>query len=235
RQVGGGDQSKVPKLLIVDGQQRLTSLYAVLTGVPIFTKNFEEKRIRIAFKPADETFEVTGAVIEKDAEYIHDITELWQSSYKTRIRSFMARLADSRGGPLDDSEQDFLEERLDRVRDLRDFRFQVIELNASAHEEQVADIFVRINSKGEQLNQSDFILTLMSVRWGEGPSQLEALCGVAVDPAMSGPSPKTPFLDPGPAQLLRAGVGLAFRRGRLNHVYNILRGKDLETGDVDAA
>ena len=31
------------------------------------------------------------------------------------------------------------------------------------------------------------------------------------------------------------GVGLAFRRGRLRYVYNILRGKDLETGDVSAA
>ena len=36
--------------------------------------------------------------------------------------------------------------RLDRVRDLRDFRFQVIELNANAGEEEVAEIFVRTNS-----------------------------------------------------------------------------------------
>ena len=34
--------------------------------------------------------------------------------------------------------------------------------------------------------------------------------------------------------MLRASVGLAFRRGRLQHVYNILRGKDLETGNVSA-
>jgi len=41
RQVGGGDNEKVAKLLIVDGQQRLTSLYAVLTGKPVLTKTFE--------------------------------------------------------------------------------------------------------------------------------------------------------------------------------------------------
>lgn len=29
-------------------------------------------------------------------------------------------------------------------------------------------------------------------------------------------------------------MGLAFRRGRLSHVYNLLRGKDLETGEVSA-
>jgi hypothetical protein len=34
-----------------------------------------------------------------------------------------------------------------------------------------------------------------------------------------------------PDQLLRVSVGLGFRRARLQHVYSILRGKDLETGE----
>jgi hypothetical protein len=57
---------------------------------------------------------------------------------------------------------------------------------------------------------------------------------LTVDPKVTGASAKNPFLDPSPDQLLRAAVGLAFRRGRLQHVYNILRGKDLETGVVSA-
>jgi uncharacterized protein with ParB-like and HNH nuclease domain len=32
RQIGGRDNDRVPRLLVVDGQQRLTSLFAVLTG-----------------------------------------------------------------------------------------------------------------------------------------------------------------------------------------------------------
>ena len=68
---------QVPKLLIVDGQQRLTSLFAVLTGQRMLTKDFEERRIRIAFRPSDETFEVTDAAIERDPEFIPDITALW--------------------------------------------------------------------------------------------------------------------------------------------------------------
>ena len=55
-----------------------------------------------------------------------------------------------------------------------------------------------------------------------------------VQPSVGRPSPRNAFLDPRPDQVLRASVGLAFRRGRLQHVYNILRGKDLETGDVSA-
>jgi hypothetical protein len=234
RQVGGGDSQKVAKLLIVDGQQRLTSLFAVLTGRRVLNKAFEEKRIRVAFCPATETFEVTDAAIEKNPEFLPDITALWDDGYRPTVRSFIARLAESRGAELSVDEEDELEERIDRVYDLQNFRFQVVELNANADEEQVAEIFVRINSEGVKLNQADFILTLMSVHWEKGRRQLEEFCRAAVDPKITGPSPKNAFIEPSPDQLLRAGVGLAFRRGRLKHVYSILRGKDLETGDVSA-
>jgi len=51
-----------------------------------------------------------------------------------------------------------------------------LELSANISEEDVADVFVRINSKGTPLNQADFILTLMSVFWDEGRTQLERFC-----------------------------------------------------------
>lgn len=232
--VGGHERDKVAKLLIVDGQQRLTSLFAVLTGEAVLTQKFEEKHIRIAFRPTDETFEVSDAAIKKDPEFIPDITVLWGKGYKSRVRESMARLGSSRDQQLDHSMQDELEENIDRVRDLRDFRFQVIEINANADEEQVADIFVRANSQGVMLKQADFIMTLMSVHWEKGRLQLESFCRDAVDPKVKGPSPKNAFIEPSPDQLLRVGVGVAFRRGRLQHVYSILRGKDLRTGEVSA-
>ena len=164
--VDGGDRS--PQLLVVDGQQRLTALYSVITGQKVLTKSFEQRRIQIAFRPGDQAFEVADAAIVRDPEFIADITTLWAAGYKTTVRGFLQRLAEARGSDLDDAQQDVLEERIDRVRDLRDFRFQVVELGVAADEEQVAEIFVRINSEGVKLNQSDFILTLMSVHWEKG-------------------------------------------------------------------
>lgn len=234
RQVGGGSTDRVPKLLIVDGQQRLTALFAVITGREVVNKSFESRRIRIAFNPGAQTFDVTDAAIERSPEYIPDITKLWDGSYKSTVREFLQALDASREAKTTREEQDILEERIDRVRDLRDFRFQVIELNASADEEQVADVFVRINSEGVKLNQADFILTLMSVHWEEGRRLFEGFCRAAVDPAHKGASARNPYLDPSPDQLLRATVGLAFRRGRLQNVYSLLRGKDLDTGKVSA-
>ncbi len=232
RQVGGGESDTVARALIVDGQQRLTSLYAVLTGREVVTKTFAKRHITIAFRPADQTFEVADAATERDTEFISDITSLWRDGYKSTVRRFFEDLHASSDAELTHEEQDALEERIDRVRDLRDFRFQVIELSADADEEQVAEIFVRINSKGVQLNQADFILTLMSVHWEEGRRELESFCRSAVDPDFKGTSARNPYLNPSADQMLRAGVGLAFRRGRLQYVYNLLRGKDLESGKV---
>ena len=239
-QVGGGENEGVPRLLIVDGQQRLTSLFAVLTGRPVLTNRYQQNQIRIAFRPGDETFEVASAAIKRDPEYIADITVLWGDRYRSTVRDFLNQLGAHSGAERDEesewsAKQDILEDRIDRVRDLCNFRFQVLELNANADEEQVAQIFVRTNSKGVQLKQSDFVLTLMSVYQEKGRRQLEQFCRDAVDPAVTGPSPKNAFIRPDPDQLLRAGAGLAFKRGQLKHVYNLLRGKNLETGKVSAA
>jgi hypothetical protein len=232
RRIGTDVAERAPQLLIVDGQQRLTSLYAVLTGSAVLTDTYEHRRIRVAFCPEREEFAVTDVAVERDPEFVPDVTALWGSSFKNVVREFLRRLNDARSEPLTDEEQDALEERIDRVRDLRDFRFQVVELNSSADEEQVADIFVRINSEGVKLNQADFILTLMSVHWEKGRQELESFSRAAVDPTIAGSTPRNPYFDPAPDQMLRVAVGFGFRRARLQHVYNLLRGKDLATGEM---
>jgi hypothetical protein len=84
-----------------------------------------------------------------------------------------------------------------------------------------------------KLNQADFILTLMSVFWDEGRRELESFTRLSRIPpgAGDGPSPFNHFICPGPDQLLRVGIALAFFRGRLKSVYQILRGKDPETNE----
>lgn len=231
RPVGTASKQAAPRLLIVDGQQRLTSLFAVMKGATIVRKDYTEGRIRIAFRPSDAAFSVTDAPIERDPEYIPDISVLFNGATRSLIRDFLRRLEDHRGEELSDKEKDRLDDAIDRVKDLQSYPFKVIELDSEVEEEQVADVFVRINSEGVQLNQADFILTLMSVWWDEGRTALENFTRDARrSPADRGASPFNHFLRPSPDQLLRVGVGLAFRRGRLQHVYSILRGKDLETG-----
>lgn len=230
RQIGTETKQKVPRLLIVDGQQRLTSLYAVLKGEPVTREDYTEQRIFIAFRPADAKFEVTDAAIRKDPEFISDISQLWSGdvSRSRFVKDFIARLKTSRS--LSEDEEDTLNEVIDRLYDLHSYPFTALELSSTVDEEQVADVFVRINSKGVVLNQADFILTLMSVFWDEGRKALELFCRQARKPSAGEASPFNHFIEPDPDQLLRVSVVLGFRRARLQHVYSILRGKDLDTG-----
>ena len=229
RQIGIDSKQKVPRLLIVDGQQRLTSLYAVLKRRPVLRSDYTPQYIHIAFRPKDSKFEVADAAIRRDPEFIADISELWsgQVSHNRFVKNFISRLREHR--EVSEEEEDLLTESIDRLYNLLSYPFTALELSPTVDEEQVAEVFVRINSQGITLNQADFILTLMSVFWDEGRSQLEHFCQAARKPSLVEASPYNHFIQPDPDQLLRVAVGLGFRRARLQHVYSILRGKDLET------
>lgn len=230
RTIGVNGKQKVPRLLIVDGQQRLTSLYAVTKAVPIINQDFRSEFIRIAFHPLEEKFEVTNSAIEKDPEWIPDISVLWKPETNTfaLINGFLARLRERRD--LSSAEEEKIPVAIDRLVKLRDYPITAMEISYSVDEDRVAEIFVRINSKGTSLNQADFILTLMSVFWDEGRKQLEEFCRRAKTPPNDNvPSPYNHYLQPNPDQLLRVSVALGFRRARLEHVYSLLRGKDLQT------
>lgn len=230
KSIGMGVKQKPARLLIVDGQQRLTSLYAVLKGKTVYDSDYRERNIEIAFRPRDAAFEVADAAIRRDPEYIPDISSLWadgKSSWSL-VNEFHTKLGEA-GKELTPQEKDLIGENIDRLFDLQKYPFTAMEISAGVDDEEVAQVFVRINSAGTPLNQADFILTLMSVFWDEGRAQLEKFSRDSRRPSASGASPFNHFITPDPDQLLRVDIGLAFRRARLRHVYSILRGKDLDT------
>jgi hypothetical protein len=123
---------------------------------------------------------------------------------------------------------------LQRLAGLKKYTLGTLEIGSEADEEQVAEIFVRVNSKGQNLKQADFILTLLSVFWEEGREQLEAFARATREPE-SDPTTPTPFnqmLRPEPDDLLRVVVALSHRRARLRDSYQVLRGREPETGRV---
>jgi len=226
-------QHQAPGLLIVDGQQRLTSLYAVFRGKVVLDESYRQRKIEIAFRPKDGKFEVADAAIRKDPEFIADISVLWASGKPcwTLVNDFLK--GSEAKQTLSDAEKEMIAHNLDRLFDLQKYPFTAMEIAPTVDEEQVADIFVRINSEGVKLNQADFILTLLSVFWDEGRKELETFRRRSYQPPKAGdpPSPFNHFIQPGPDQLLRVAVAIGFMRGRLKSVYQVLRGKDLDTGE----
>ncbi len=229
RTIGTDTKQKPPRLLIVDGQQRLTSLYAVVKRIPVVRENYGSELIHIAFNPLLGKFEVADAAIRRDKSYIPDISILWskETNVFEVVERYLSELKGSRDISSDEEKQ--IKNAILRLQSLLSFPFTALELSATISEENVADVFVRINSKGTPLNQADFILTLMSVFWDEGRTQLEQFCREARRPSGGKASPFNYFIEPDPDQLLRVSVGLGFKRARLKYVYSLLRGKDLET------
>ncbi|MCP5244777.1 MAG: DUF262 domain-containing protein [Burkholderiales bacterium] len=237
KQIGTGDKvHHVPSLLIVDGQQRLTSLYAVFRGQTVLDEDYQERRIEVAFRPRDSKFDVADAAIRRDPEWIANISEIWSSGKSSRklVNDFIQRLSEK--APLTEDEEEAISHNLDRLFDLQIFPFTALEIAPSVDEEQVADIFVRINSEGVKLNQADFILTLLSVFWDTGRKALEDFCRQSrkIPNQGSGASPFNYFIQPDPDQLLRVSIAYGFWRGRLKSVYQVLRGKDMDTGEFSA-
>lgn len=233
RTIGAGDTQKPPSLAIVDGQQRLTSLYAVIKAREIVRSNFKKERIRIAFNPLLERFDVTDASIVKDKAYIPDISEIWKPA--TNVFDFAGRFIEElkKVRALSPEEISKAQSAIGRLHALPQYTFTALTLSSSVDSETVAEVFVRINGQGKKLNQSDFIMTLMSVFWDEGRADLERFAREATAPNASGASPFNHFIKPSPDQLLRVSVGLGLKRARLENVYNVLQGRDAATGQVD--
>ncbi|MBX5216482.1 DUF262 domain-containing protein [Rhizobium sp. NLR9a] len=230
RGIGIDAKHAAPELAIVDGQQRLTSLYAVVKGAAVLRANFKKERIQIAFNPLSERFDVADAAIKKDRAFIPDISVLWGAEFRPGAyrRAFIAELSEVRELPESDKEK--IEASIDHLRNLLNYSFVALTLASSVDEETIAEVFVRINGKGKALNQADFIMTLMSVFWEEGRKELEEFSLKASMPSDGQSSPFNHFIKPSPDQMLRATVGLALKRARLENVYGALRGRDAATG-----
>jgi hypothetical protein len=218
--------------LVIDGQQRLTSLYAVMRGVEVIGKDGATRRITIAFRPRDGRFEVADAAIRNDPEFLPNVTELWNGSRpKPQIRRDLINGLRDRGRAVDEKYEDAVERSLDRASGISDYRFPTVDIRKTASsqteeatEEDVAEIFVRINNQGTRLGQADFVLTLLSVFHGDLRDRIEERAK-----GMS----RGAVVEIDTQQLLRAVCGVAFTRARMSAVYRYLRGIDPVTGDSD--
>lgn len=164
RLIGSDIQQKAPSLLIVDGQQWLTSLYAVVKGIPVPRQNYTSELIQIAFSPLTEKFEVADAAIRRDKAFIPNISVLWAKSTDRfeAVDNYLEAIQGVRD--VSQSEVRRIRKSFSRLQNLLNFPFTSLTFAAHIDEKQVSEV-LRINSEGEKLNQADLYLTLMSVFW----------------------------------------------------------------------
>ena len=225
-----------PKDLVIDGQQRLTGLLAAIYGVKITDKNYKERYIKISYNPLTKEFAVWSQAYERNPEWISVISDAFNADKDHKISKFrkeyLNKLNESREkngeSELSDEEEYLVEENLGALLDLENYSLPTMEILNPADEEDVADIFVRVNSGGQKLNEKNFIETLLSVYDNEVHDKINKFCAESRIPA-DGTS-FNHILKADPSHLIRMAVGVGFKRARLRYAYMLMRGKDLQKG-----
>ena len=227
-----------PKQVIIDGQQRLTSLYAVMKGKKVINSKYDEKSIVISYCPVKNKFEVGYQATKKDPEWIYNISEVFTTSNITKlIINFTKRLDEyrsSKGETLSDEEQDLISENITALSNLKQHTLPVFDIKANAEEEDVSEIFVRVNSGGVALKQNDFILTLLSLYWDEGRKEIEQFSMESTYPSKDKITSYNQLTEVTAQDVIRVVMAYAFDRARLKYGYKLLRGADFDKkGAVD--
>lgn len=234
-----GDNQKTydePKELVIDGQQRLTALVAAMYGINVKDKNFTDREIKISYNPLTREFAVWSQAYERDSEWISRISDVFLSKEDNSIsslrRHFIKKVNEGRTKKgielLTDEEEDLIEDNINALLNLSDYSLPTLEINYSADEEDVADIFVRVNSGGQSLTENNFIQTLISVYENETSDKINDFASKSRIPAEN--TSYNTLLAIEPSHLIRMAVGVGFKRARLRYAYMLLRGKNLETG-----
>ncbi|HSG40176.1 MAG TPA: DUF262 domain-containing protein [Thermoanaerobaculia bacterium] len=242
------------KRILIDGQQRVTALMAALLGREVLTKDYETVRIRIAFHPMEEKFEVSNAATQKNSAWIPDVAELFAPETK------LLQITRAYAAANPDVDEDLLFGTLEKLRKIINNHVGIIELAEDLDIETVTEIFIRVNSAGAALSQADFAMSKIAANESYGGNHLrkaiDYFCHLAVSPefvkriqkgdpifAASEFFPKMTWLkdasddiyDPSYTDMLRVAFTSEFRRGKLQDLVALLSGRNFETKQYEAA
>ncbi len=235
------------KLILIDGQQRVTALMAALLGQEIVNKNYRKVHIRIAFHPIRRQFEVLNSIIAKDASWIPDISMVFapKPGLFQIVNDYCQR------NPETDQQEVF--ESLSALQSIVGNQIGFIELSHELEIDTVTEIFIRVNSAGVALNQADFAMSKVSVNETYGGNTLrkaiDYFCHLAVAPDFfntvknDSDFANTEFFkkiawlkdeteklyDPSYTDMLRVAFTSEFGRGRLSDLVALLSGRNFET------
>lgn len=236
------------KRILIDGQQRVTALMTAVSGQKVLDKDYKTTRVRIAYHPIEQRFEVFNRAIEKDKEWMPDIAEAFAPGFKTH--KFVGPYCEANP----EADEDMVYEGMDLLTSITTNQLGLIELDGSLDIETVTEIFIRINGKGAVLSQADFAMSKIASSEVYGGDQIrktiDYFCHLAIapefydtivesDPEFCGTerfqkmkwlrSENDNLYDPDYTDMLRVAFTSQFGRGKLQDLVALLSGRNFET------
>lgn len=245
-----GGETAAHQHILIDGQQRVTALRAAVAGLKVMNRHYEKRRIKIAFNPVTEEFATHTPVINKDPQWISDISSLFSApSAYGFVKDYFEKNPDVDMG--------LVETNIERLLGVKNSQIGIIALDDDLDVETVSEIFIRINSKGVPLSSADFAMSKIAT-YGDRGRNLRKLIDyfshLAVAPYVYSDIQEndsdfaaTPYLgalewlrndsedlyDPTYGDIIRVAGLLGFSRGKASSIVSELSGRDPETRKVD--
>lgn len=236
------------KKVLIDGQQRVTALTAAILGQYVINKTYQRVKIKIAFNPLEERFEVQNPAILKDKTWLHDITDAFSGKIS------LLKLVRDYSALNPEIDEDLIEKSFSQLIGIVKKPIGMIELTSDLDIETVTEIFIRINSKGVVLSQADFAMSKIAADTDNGGNELrkaiDYFCHLTIAPdfykhivdndkefAKTNYFQKMQWLktenedlyDPDYTDLIRVAFTSQFNRGRLSDLVSLLSGRNFET------
>lgn len=165
---GDGELQPGTVKLLLDGQQRITSLYGIIRGKPpqFFDSN-AQAFTGLYFNLADEVFEFYAPAKMKDDPQWISVSELMKTGAGEAIRQ-LATNPDL--APC-------LTEYIERVNAIDQIKYIDLHIEEVAGEDKtvevVVDIFNRVNSGGTKLSKGDLALAKICAQWPEARKEMK--------------------------------------------------------------
>ncbi|MGA0909976.1 MAG: DUF262 domain-containing protein [Betaproteobacteria bacterium] len=186
--------------LLLDGQQRLTSLSAVIRGEPVNVYG-RKRPIDILFN-LEHPVEIIGVTdVNEESDEEPDQADASSDDLQQRFNqmTFVVSTKKLQSNPqwvkvsdvfksssnnqflkragvtsLDDPKADLYQQRLDKLRAIKSYVYRMDILERALSYNEVTEIFVRVNSLGAKLRSSDLALAQITARWKNSLSTFQA-------------------------------------------------------------
>lgn len=162
---GEGELAPGVVKLILDGQQRMTSIYGVLKGkAPDFFEGNEEVFTGLRFHLEREEFSFFQPVIMRNDPLWIDITQLMQANTE-EVGEFISEhgVANKFIGSLT------------RLLGIKDIEFNIEEVTgADKTLDVITDIFNLVNSRGTRLSKGDLALAKICAQWPDARDKMKS-------------------------------------------------------------
>lgn len=153
--------------LLLDGQQRITSLYGIVRGKPpTFFDGNSWAFTGLYFNLHDETFEFYAPLKMKGNPAWVDVTDLMQKGLGPYLQRMNA---------VPEMQANLAEyiNRLNRITGIKDIEFHIEKVTgADKTVDIVVDIFNQVNSGGTKLSKGDLALAKVCASWPEARGQM---------------------------------------------------------------